>query len=255
MSEKELLYEVRDGVAWLTLNREKQANAISLMLIDLFNQYLDIIEKDDTIHALCITGAGDRSFCAGADLGMGSQMAQGARKYAQLISRLRQYPRPILARLNGHCMAGGMGLMLVCDIVYASEQVKIGTPEVKVGLFPMMISALIFPNSIRKKALEMIYTAQLISAFEAEQMGLITRVYPDNQSMDEAVDKSLRSICSHAPLAMRIGRQALAEVEEMKQDEALAYLCDKLVELLNTEDAREGLAAFFEKREPKWKCR
>ena len=253
MSDRELLYEVREGVAWLTLNREKQRNAISLTLIDLFNLYLDRAEGDDAIRVLCLTGAGDRSFCSGADLGIGSDMLKGARKYVHLLKRLRQYPKPIVARLNGHCLAGGLGLMLACDIVYASENVKIGTPEVKVGLFPMIISAFIFRNAVRKKALEMIYTAESVTASEAEQMGFITRIYPDTESMDKAVEKSLRSICGNAPLAIRMGRQALSVMEEMDQDDALEYLCDKLIEVLNTEDAGEGLSAFIEKREPRWK--
>ncbi len=249
---------MRDGAAWLTLNREARRNAISMSLIDLFFEALDRAESDAAVRLLCITSAGDRAFCSGADLSGpgaegGGDIAEGPRKYARLLTRLAEYPKPLLARLNGHCLAGGMGLMLACDIVYAREDVKIGTPEVKVGMFPMMIGALIFRNAVRKKVLEMIYTGELVTARQAEAMGLITRTYPTTEAMDQSVRKTSVAIGSRAPLAIGIGRRALAKAQDMDLDRALDYLSDRLVEVLKTEDAAEGLSAFIEKREPKWK--
>jgi len=139
---EELLYEVKGHAAWLTLNREYRRNAISLEMIELFAQALDRAEADETVRVLCLTGAGDKAFCAGADLLAtlgGGDATAGARRYAALLKRLVAYPKPIVCRLNGHCLAGGMGLMLAADIVYARPGIKIGTPEVNVGLFPMMI--------------------------------------------------------------------------------------------------------------------
>jgi len=251
----DLLYEVRDGAAWLTLNREPQRNAISLEMIGLFDEFLTRAETDDQVRAVCLTGAGDKAFCSGADLGQGAEGAlSGARRYAELLKRLRRYAKPLVGRLNGHCLAGGMGLMLVCDIVYARDGIKIGTPEARVGLFPLIIGALVHRNALRKKALEMIFTAELLTPQQAEAMGLITRVYPAAE-LDAAVAKALAAIRLNAPVALRVGRRALVEAEGMAFDEAVDHLCGKLNELLRTEDAAEGMTAFFEKRTPQWKGR
>ncbi len=257
MNEPELIYEIKGPVAWLTINRPARRNAISLDLIDLFSERLDAIEQDDQIRVVCITGAGDKAFCSGADLAGsmdGPEAAAGARKYAALLKRLAAFPKPLVARVNGHCLAGGLGLMLSCDVVYAPEGAKFGTPEVSVGLFPMMIGALIFRNAGRKKALEMIYTARTYSAAEAEDMGLITRALPAEE-FDVAVEQTLMTIAAQGPLAVRVGRQALAAVEDMDLPEALDHLCERLGEVMASEDAREGLAAFIQKRTPEWKNR
>ncbi|HPQ69041.1 MAG TPA: enoyl-CoA hydratase-related protein [bacterium] len=254
---EELLYEVKEHAAWLTLNREYRRNAISLEMIELFEQYLDRAEADETVRVLCLTGAGDKAFCAGADLLAtlgGGDATVGARRYAALLKRLVAYPKPIVCRLNGHCLAGGMGLMLAADIVYARPGIKIGTPEVNVGLFPMMIGALIFRNALRKKALEMVYTARMYTPEEAEAMGLITRVYAAEE-FDAQVERTLTEISAKGPAGIRIGRQAFAAVADLELDEALDVLCGKLGEVLRTEDATEGLSAFMEKREPQWKGR
>ncbi len=255
MSEKELLFERRGRSAWLTLNRPERRNAISPGMIAAFNDALDEIEADDEFRSVCITGAGDKVFCSGADLmgGFGGGTpVEAAKAYAALLKRLVGFSRPLLARLNGHCLAGGMGLMLACDIIYARAGVRLGTPEVGVGLFPMMIGALIFRSAQRQKALEMVYTAKQIEAAEAEKMGLLTRVYaPDD--FDAAVEETLEAINNNAPRAIAIGRQAFVHAEEMGLNAGLDYLCEQLGVVLATEDAAEGMSAFFAKRKPEWK--
>jgi enoyl-CoA hydratase/carnithine racemase len=257
MSDSDLLYEVKANTAWITINRESRRNALSVEMMDLFYKFLDMAAIDDQVRVVCLTAVGEKAFCSGADLasGMesGDQMA-GAKKYAGLLKKMAVFSKPIVARINGHCMAGGMGLMLSCDLVYAREEVKFGTPEVKVGLFPMMIGSLIFRNTSRKKALEMILTAQTISAKEADQMGLITRACSD-ENFEQTVNETLSNIACRAPLAVSVGRQALAAVEYRNLDDSLDYLCDQLRVLARTEDAIEGMTAFIEKREPVWKGR
>ncbi len=257
MSEPELLYEIKDKVAWITLNREARRNALSLEMIELFFQYLDKAEADDQIRVVCLTAVGDKAFCSGADLAASfaaEDYALGAKKYADLLKRMAAFSKPMVARVNGHCLAGGMGFMLSCDIVYARDGVKFGTPEVNVGLFPMMIGALIFRNATRKKALEMIYTAKTLTAADAEAMGLITRAVPADE-LDKVVTETLKGISAKAPLALEMGRRALAAVQDMNLPDSLDYLCEQLAVLVATEDAQEGLMAFMQKRQPEWKRR
>jgi len=257
MSEGDLLYELKQGSAWMIINRETRGNAINLEIINQFTQSLDLAEADEEVRVVCITGSGDRVFCSGADLATsfsGQDYVAGARKYATLLKKMAAFPKPLVARVNGNCLAGGLGLMLSCDMVYAREGAKFGTPEVNVGLFPMMIGALIFRNCLRKKALEMIYTGNMISAVEAENMGLITRALPPEQ-FESAVEKTLAAIAAKAPLAIKIGKPALASAEDRDLESALDYLCLRLGDVIETEDAKEGLTAFMQKRKPVWRGR
>jgi len=209
------------------------------------------------VRSICLTAAGDKAFCSGADLAAGlasGDIAAGAKKYAALLKRMAVFPKPFVARVNGHCMAGGMGLMLSCDLVYARQGTKFGTPELNVGLFPMMIGALIFRNASRKKALEMIYTAKMLSAAEAQEMGLITKACAA-EDLDRIVNEALAAVGTKAPVALALGRRALAAVQDMSLDEALDHLCEQFGKVASTEDAVEGLTAFIQKREPVWKGR
>ena len=257
MSESDLLYEVKENTAWITINRESRRNALSVEMMDLFHEYLDRAATDNQVRVVCITAVGEKAFCSGADLVSAVDSEDpmaGAKKYAGLLKKMAVFSKPLVARINGHCMAGGMGLMLSCDLVYAREGVKFGTPEVKVGLFPMMIGALIFRNATRKKALEMILTAKTLSAADADRIGLITRACSD-EDFERTVNETLTTIASRGPLAISSGRQALAAVECRNLDDSLDYLCDQLRILARTEDAIEGITAFVQKREPVWKGR
>ena len=253
----DVLYEVRGPAAWLVLNRESRRNALDAGAVDLLLSHLDRAAADGAVRVLCLTGAGDRAFCAGADLGAArgapDPMA-GARRYARLLERMRRFPKPLVARVNGHCLAGGLGPMLSCDLVYAREGIRIGVPEVTVGLFPMMIAALLLRDGTRKKVLELVYRGAQVTAREAEAMGLVTRAVPDAE-LDRAVDDALAAIAGNAPRAIAIGRRALAEADDLPFDLAVEHLCARLGEVMKTEDAGEGLAAFLEKRRPQWKDR
>lgn len=255
MSDQELLFEIKGPVAWFTINREARRNALSLEMIELLSNYMDQVEADDSIRVICLTHAGEKAFCSGADLSAslnGQETIAGAKQYAAALKKMAKFPKPIVARLNGHCIAGGLGLMLSCDIVYAREDVKFGTPEVNVGLFPMMVGALLFRNVSVKKAMELVYTARMIQGKEAEEIGLITKAVPGDQ-LDEIVNNTLEEISKKAPLAIKMGRQAFAVAQEMDLDAALDYLCEQLGNVVDTEDAKEGLMAFMQKRAPEWK--
>lgn len=253
MNEDHVLYQVKDSVAYVTINREKNRNAITPEAVSLFLEYLDRAEADKDVRAVLITGAGDRAFCTGAQLGDG--MSADGKKvfgdYARLLKRIASFPKPTVARVRGFCLAGGMGFMLACDIVIASEDSMFGTPEVNVGLWPMMIGALIFRNVPRKKAMEMIMLGERISAPDALSMGLITKVVPAD-SLDAEVESVLKSLAAKSPIGMRIGKEAFHASAGLSLEEALDFLSLKLVEVAGTEDAREGITAFMEKRAPRF---
>lgn len=251
MDDQHLLYRVENGVGTITINREQQRNAITPEAIDLFHEYLDCAGKDELVRALLITGAGDKAFCTGAQLA-GAMATEGKDVfgyYASLLNRLASFPKPTVARIRGFCLAGGMGFMLACDIVIAADDAKFGTPEVNVGLWPMMIGALIFRNVPQKKAMEMILLGERLTAPEALAMGLITRVVPVG-SLDEEVANVLANIVAKSPIGMRIGKQAFYTAANLPLQEALNYLSEKLKEVVSTDDAREGITAFIEKRPP-----
>jgi len=256
MSE-DLLFEIRENVAFLTINREGRRNAISQEMVRGFLEALERTRLDPDIRALCITAVGQKVFCSGADLAAsianesGDRLA-GARNYARLLKEMSHFPKPLVARVNGHCLAGGLGLMLSCDIVIARNDAFFSTPEINVGIFPMMIGALILRDLPRKKAMEMVLTGRRVSANEAEEMGLITRsVAPDR--LDEAVNETLKLLTSKSPVAYQMGKEAFRAMDDMHFDEGVDALCEALGRVISTEDAMEGMAAFLEKREPRFK--
>jgi enoyl-CoA hydratase/carnithine racemase len=251
MPEPHLLYRVKDNVATLTINREARRNAISVETIKLFLQYLDQVEKDAGMRVILITGAGEKAFCAGADLGgePGGRAEEGFKIYARLLKRLSGFPKPVVARVNGACMAGGMGFMLACDIVIARNDAQFGTPEVNVGLWPMMIGALIYRNVLRKKAMEMVLLGERLTADQALEMGLITRAVPPDK-LDDEIKGVLRNLTQKSPIGMKIGKEAFYAMADMPFEDAVDFLSKKIAEIAATEDAREGIMAFIEKRKP-----
>lgn len=251
MEDTPLLYSVEDHIATFTINREPRRNSLNHEAIRLFLKHLDEAEKDNEVYAICITGAGDKAFCTGAELGsaMTGDGQDAFADYAGLLKKMAGYSKPVVGRIRGYCLAGGMGLMLGCDLVIASDDARFGTPEVNVGLFPMMIGALIFRNVRKKKAMEMVLLGERMDAKSALEMGLINRVVP-TASLDNEVNSVLRSLTEKSPIGMRIGKEAFYAMADMPLEEALDYLSGKLMEVAGTEDAKEGITAFIEKRKP-----
>lgn len=254
MSTEDLLYAVENSIARFTINREGQRNALSQETIRLFHAYLDEAREDENVRVLMFTGAGQKAFCSGADLGSAAQgdIHSGFQRYADLLKKICSFPKPVVAKINGYCLAGGMGLMLACDIVIARDDAKFGTPEVNVGLWPMMIGALIFRHMPRKKALEMVLLGERIPAGQALEMGLITRAVPADQ-LDAHVEMILQSLAEKSPIGIKIGKEAFYTMADMPFEEALDLLAGKIAEVASTEDAREGITAFIEKRKPIFK--
>lgn len=254
----ELLYDVAGGVATLTLNRPERRNALSWDLIAQLRVGLAEAKADAAVHVVVITGAGDKAFCAGADLG---NMADGASfldlhegrgGLAELFKELYALGKPTIARVHGYALAGGFGLALACDLVVAADNAVFGTPEIDVGLWPYMITVPLTRSMPPKKALELMMTGRRVDAVEAERIGFVNRVVPVAE-LDAAVDELAQALVAKPASTLKLGRDSFYEVWDRNAEDALATLHPLLTITTLTDDAQEGLAAFAEKRPPQWK--
>ncbi|RIL08246.1 MAG: crotonase [Proteobacteria bacterium] len=245
----------------MTINRPDARNALSQEVMEGLLAAYDRAAADPAARVLVLTGAGDKAFCAGGDLG-GSGFAQKGflerhqdrRTFADLFRRMNRLGKPIIARVRGHCLAGGFGLALGCDLVVASDDSTFGTPEVKRGLMPMMIMATIFRNVGRKKGMELLLTGDRLDAQQAERLGLVNYAVPAAQ-LDAKVNELAAKIGAMSPAVVRLGRDAFYAMADLPFDAALEYLQTMLTVNVGTEDAVEGVRAFLEKRDPVWKGR
>jgi enoyl-CoA hydratase len=253
-------YEVADGVATVTLNNPEKRNMLSgQMLVELLDA-MKTARDSEEVRAVVLTGAGEKAFCAGADLGgFAADVPLVAKHFATdlFLEFFRLMPRlgkPSLCAANGHVLAGGMGLALSCDLLIAKEGVTFGTPEINVGAFPYMIMAIIYRNVPRKKVNEMMLLGERLSATEAVEHGLANKVVPAGE-FDAAVAEWAAKLASKSPVLMRLGHDAMYRQQDMAVDDALEYLRSQLSLTFSTEDIAEGVTAFFEKRDPQWKGR
>ena len=260
MSYETLLVELRDGVATLTLNRPEARNALNQTMIRELGDALAGLEKNVAARVVVIRGAGGRAFCAGADLkGMfqTGSILDARVQYAGLAQVLEAIPRmrtPVIAQVHGYALAGGCGLAAVCDVVIAAEDAVFGLPEIKLGLLPLMVLAPILRAASPRRVLEMVLTGREVSAREALEIGLVTRVVPLAQ-LGQAVDEAGRALAASPPAALALGKEAFYRALELPYTQALAHLRDLLTIVARSEDAQEGIAAFLEKRPPRWQGR
>lgn len=256
MSEA-LLVEVDGPVTRLTINRPEKRNSLSWDVLADLRAALAAAKADPAVRCLVLTGAGDKAFCAGADLtgmadGAGFAALHDARgEMAGLFREMWELGKPIIARVQGYCLAGGFGLALACDVVVASDDAVFGTPEVNVGLWPFMITVPLTRSMPPKKALELMLTGRRVDAAEAERIGFVNRVVPAAE-LDGAVDELAGTIAAKAPLAVRLGRDSFYGTWDQAAADALRLLHPLLSVVASTEDAAEGIAAFAEKRQPNW---
>jgi enoyl-CoA hydratase/carnithine racemase len=253
-------YEVADGVATVTLDNPEKRNMLSGQMLAELVDAMRTARDDEAARAVVLTGAGDKAFCAGADLGgFAADVPLVAKHFATdlFLEFFRLMPRlgkPSLCAANGHVLAGGMGLALSCDLLIAKQGATFATPEINVGAFPYMIMAIIYRNVPRKKVNEMMLLGERLSAEQAVEYGLANRVVPAAE-FDEAVADWARKLASKSPVLMRLGHDAMYRQQDMALDDALEYLRSQLSLTFSTEDIVEGVSAFFEKREPEWKGR
>lgn len=259
MDEPEVLVEAQAGQARLTINREAARNALSPGVVQGLLEAIDRCEADASIRALVLTGAGTKVFCAGGDLGGMSGDGflaghDGRRLYGQLLLRLQSCKKPVVARVNGHALAGGLGLVLACDLAVAVDGAGFGTPEIDRGLFPMMLMALLQRHVGRKRALELITLGQRLTAAEAMSWGLVNRVVPA-AALDETVGQLAGALAGKSQAILALGRRAFFMAEDLPLPQAVEALASHLSLNVLAEDAAEGVTAFLEKRSPAWKDR
>lgn len=251
-----LNYEVVDKVGVLTLNRPEARNALSAELVAELFSTLDGAAKDSTV-ALVLTGAGEKAFCAGADLGkaFGSDggflaMHEGRAEIARLFARIQSLGKPVIGAANGAALAGGFGLLMSCDVVVAAPSATFGLPEVKRGLMPYMVMALLQRQVGHKRAMELVLTGESITAARAEEIGLVNKIL-SGDFRSEAIAYAAQ-IAKFSPAILRMGKHAFYAAADLPFHSAIDYLHSQLSLNTLSEDAAEGIAAFFQKRDPVW---
>lgn len=251
-----ILYETSAGRATITLNDPDRRNPMSTAVMSELVKATRKAVDDPEVRVLVYTGAGDKAFSAGGDLSggfvddpLGQHSQRGA--LADLFRLMARGGKPTVARVNGHALAGGFGLAVACDITVCVDDARLGTTEVKVGLWPMMISAVLLRAMPRKAVLELMLTGRMIDANEAQRLGAVSRVV-SRADLDPVVDEIVELLVSSSPTTYMIGRDSLAAIADLDFDVALDRLQTGLTEIAMSEDASEGIAAFLEKRPPEW---
>ncbi|AKT39025.1 enoyl-CoA hydratase/isomerase family protein [Chondromyces crocatus] len=260
MSEARTFHRIQctssGGILTVVLNNPARKNAIGPTMVNELLYALDDGMHDPEVRCFVLTGAGD-AFCAGGDF---SDMTSGTGggdalpvhgDYADLLLAFAASTKPIIARVNGHALGGGLGLVAASHFAVGVAGAKLGTPEVHVGLFPMMIMAVLQRNVPRRKLLEMMLLGRRFDVYEAVELGLLNQAVEIEQ-LDPAVDAITAELTAKSPIALRMGLEAYAQQDDLSLEAALPLLRERLAACLSTDDAREGLMAFLEKRSPRW---
>ena len=249
----DLLVEQRGPVLWLTINREARRNAMSHEVLAGMAQAIDSAQDNRDVRAIVVTGAGSKAFCAGADLqsanAFTTDYSDPLGHLAKLLRRAKASNVPLIARVNGACMAGGMGLMSMCDMAVAASHAVFGLPEVKVGVFPAQVLSVLQHLIPRRNLVELCLTGEPITAQQAQAMGLVNYVDDD---VDAKLQWLLERLLDKSPAAIRRGLYTLKKAEAMPFEESVAFTESQIALFTLTEDAKEGIAAFQQKRKPNW---
>ena len=250
--------DITDHVATVTIDRPERRNAMNFAVMSDLRDTFAALRSDDEARVVVVTGAGDRAFCAGADLGgiadnaAASAVHDARGALADVFRNLDRIGKPTIARVRGYALAGGFGLACACDIVVAADDAVFGTPEVDVGLWPYMITVPLLRSMPAKAVLELMMTGRRVDASEAARIGFVNQVVAA-ADLDAAVGEYCATLVAKSPLVLRMGRESFYRALDITDaDDALAYLHAMLTIHTSTDDAAEGVAAFAEKRAPNW---
>jgi enoyl-CoA hydratase/carnithine racemase len=255
-----LLTSLSAGVARITLNRPDVRNALSRTMVAELEAALAAAEADPAARVIVLAGAGERAFCAGADLkGVGDrgttlQARESFGGLARILEALARMRTPVIAQVHGYALAGGCGLAVGCDLVIAADDAVFGLPEIKVGLLPLMVMAPILRAVGRKRGMLMILSGEPVTAGEAFAMGLVSRIVP-RADLERETTALAGRLAAFSPTAVALAKEAAATIQDMEYGKSLRYLRELITLVGLSDDAREGIAAFFAKREPEWKGR
>jgi len=252
----EVLYSIEAGVGRITINRPEKSNALNPAVLGQMRQFLSSAVGDRSVRVLTITGAGDRMFCAGVDLkaslpAESGEQAFGRSDFRQLLLEIVRCPKPTIVLARGHVMGGGLGIVLASDLCLACEDVHFSTPEIQVGMFPMMVLGLLYRNVGRKKATEMMFLGERITAAQAQEFGIINHIFSRNQ-FEGSAGEFVQKLAAKSPTILRMGKEAITRILDDRLPEEEKLLESALVEVMATKDSKEGIRAFVEKRQPKW---
>ena len=257
MAYTSIRYAVAEHVATITLDSPDTRNALSNDMLSELIDAFGTARDDDDVRCVVLTSSHEKVFSAGGSL---DQFAAdvplvhkhfATERFPALFKLIGQLGKPTICAANGHVLAGSLGIALACDLIVAKEGAGFGTPEIDVGVFPFMIMALIYRNVPRKKTNELLLLGERLSAEEAREAGIVNRVVPARE-YEAAVDEWAKKLASKSPVLMKLGKDAMYRQMDMPFDEALDFLRSQLSLAFTTEDIKEGVTAFFEKREPQW---
>lgn len=246
------------GVVTVSLNRPASRNAIDDELVDGLLAALARVEKEPEARCVVLASTHDKVFSAGGNLkGFAAEeslLDKHARngRFPGVIEAMMKLKVPILCALSGHALAGGLGLAMACDLVIAKEGIRVGTPEINVGVFPFMISTLMLRNIPRKRVSELVFLGDQLTAEEALELGIVNRVVAADRFAETVADWSQR-LAAKSPLMLKLGKRALFETQDLSLESALVLLQNYLTLAQGTDDVKEGVAAFIEKRPPVWR--
>jgi len=258
MAYENIIFDVADGIATITFNRPKALNALNIALLDEFFRALAEISVNEDIRVLILTGTGEKSFVAGADITeLATLSALQAKVFAQkgqaIISQLQGLTIPVIAAVNGFALGGGSEMALACDFIYASENAMFGLPEITLGIIPGFGGTQRLPRLVgANMAKELIFTGKMVPAAEAKEIGLVNRVFPLASLMEEA-KKTAKAIAAKGKVSLRAAKQTINAGLNVDLPTGLAMECDAFALCMTSEDAKEGTTAFLEKRKANFK--
>jgi enoyl-CoA hydratase/carnithine racemase len=256
MDYETILYDVKDGIVRITINQAEKMNRLSNRVLHELIQAVAKADEDAAAKVVILSGAGEKAFCAGADLAAiahdsAFKSRENLNLYAGMCLAFHRLKKPSIAKIRGLALAGGCGRAMLPTFSIAAHSAKFGLPEINVGMWPMMVTATLFRTVGRKKGMELICLGEIIDAQEAEKMGMVTKAVED-QELDDCVEKLAGKLRNKSGAIFRLGLEAYQTAMDMEYEKAIAFLRDTAAILTNSPDSMEGTKAFVEKRKPRW---